>query len=69
MLYSWISVDLKKLNKISETLTTYLAYSKWQSVTMATSRWPIKLSVVWLYIVCVLLWCMGNAYAIILNLF
>ena len=34
---------------------------------MATSHWPIKLSVFWLYIVCVFLWCMENTYNIILN--
>ena len=56
------------LNKISENSTTYSAYSKWLSATMATSHWPIKFSVFWLYIVCVFPWCMGNAYAIILNL-
>ena len=57
MLYSWISVDLK--NTIYYHLPR-LAYSKWLSVTMATSDWPIKWSVFWLYIVCVFLWCMGN---------
>ena len=36
---------------------------------MATSHWPVKWSVFWLYSVCVFLWCMRNTYAIILNLY
>ena len=36
---------------------------------MATLRWPIKWSVFWLYIVCLFLWCVGNIYAVISNLY
>ena len=36
---------------------------------MATLHWPIKWSVIWLYIVCLFLWCMGKTYAMILNFY
>ena len=49
------------LNKIPENLTTWLAYSKWRSVTMATLHWLVKWIVFWLYIVRLFL-CVGNTY-------
>ena len=71
MLYSWISVNYKNtIFKQNFRKFDYLiSIFKWLSVAMATSHWPFKWSVFWIYIVCVFLWCMGNTYAIILNLY
>ena len=71
MLYPWISVNYKNtIFKQNFRKFDYLiSIFKWLSVTMATSHWPFKWSVFWIYIVCVFLWCIGNTYAIILNLY
>ena len=43
---------LRFLNKIFENVTTYLAYSKWLSVTMVTSHLPIKVYTGYILYVC-----------------
>ena len=69
MLSPLISVDLKNtfFKQNFQKIDYLISIFKCMSATMATSHWSIKWSVFSVYIVCVLLWCMGIIYAIILN--